>query len=135
MAARRGTKPWNWRGDPIVEPRGYVIVFVGKGHHLADCRGYAYEHRLKAEEKLGRRLRKGEEIHHEGERHENDKIEVMPSRRHHFFRHRKGDKGKRHPDEPNPVTSCACGCGDTFLKYDTSNRPRRFVSGHNARAR
>lgn len=30
----------------MVEPRGYVLVFVGKNHHLADCRGYAYEHRI-----------------------------------------------------------------------------------------
>jgi hypothetical protein len=29
------------------------------------------------------------------------------------------------------MISCACGCGTEFLKYDSSNRPRSFVSGHN----
>lgn len=48
----------------VVDPRGYVLVYVGKKHHLADVRGYAYQHRLEAEKQLGRRLRKGEEVHH-----------------------------------------------------------------------
>jgi hypothetical protein len=35
-----------WRGGRYVDPRGYVLINVGRGHPLADCRGYAYEHRL-----------------------------------------------------------------------------------------
>ena len=33
----------------------------------------------------------------------------------------------------NPSIPCECGCGVVFPKYDSSRRPRRFVSGHNAR--
>jgi hypothetical protein len=55
------------RAGRVVEPRGYVLIRVGKGHHLADCRGYAYEHRLVAEQKLGRRLMPGELVHHDDE--------------------------------------------------------------------
>lgn len=49
----------NWRGGRSVTEHGYVIIHVGIKHHLADVRGYAYEHRLVAEKKVGRRLRKG----------------------------------------------------------------------------
>ena len=30
------------------------------------------------------------------------------------------------------IIECACGCGITFLKYDSTGRPRRFISGHNS---
>lgn len=51
----------------MVDPRGYVLIFVGKDHHLADVRGYAYEHRLVAETMLGRRLLPEEIVHHRDE--------------------------------------------------------------------
>jgi hypothetical protein len=35
------------------------------------------------------------------------------------------------PDEPNPEAECACGCGGRFLKYDSTRRPRKFISDHN----
>ena len=54
----------NWKGGRTVTEHGYVLIKVGVGHHLADVRGYAYEHRLKAEVKLGRRLSPSEIVHH-----------------------------------------------------------------------
>jgi hypothetical protein len=39
------------------------------------------------------------------------------------------------PGEPNPTTSCACGCGGVFLKYDGARRPRKFITGHNFKGR
>jgi hypothetical protein len=95
----------NWRGGKHIAPNGYVKVYVGTAHHLADGKGYAYEHRLVAEEKLGRLLLPGEIVHHR----------------------------LRPPEAPNPIVSCACGCGATFPFYDSSRRPRHFVSGHNVR--
>lgn len=41
--ARNGN--WNAEGRTITE-HGYVRVRVGKGHPLADSRGWAYEHEL-----------------------------------------------------------------------------------------
>lgn len=103
----------NWKGGRVVDPRGYVLIRVGVGHHLADVRGYAYEHRLIAEKKLGRRLKPGERAR----------------------RHPPKTKGLRALGESNQTIKCACGCGAKFDRFDTSGRPRRFVSGHNTRGR
>lgn len=128
----------NWRGGRIIDPRGYALLRVGVGHHLADVRGYAYEHRVLAEKRLGRRLRKGEQVHHKKGRGDNgpNDIEVKKSAAHHLFEHRRkriDGKVLKHPDEPNKAVACACGCGGKFKRYDKQNRPRRFISGHNLR--
>lgn len=128
-----GARNPNWQGGRHVASNGYVIVRVGVDHHLADVRGYAYEHRLAAESILGRRLRPGEVVHHlDGNKANNshDNLEVV-TRPQHQARHRRRSIGLRLPDEPNPVVQCACGCGVQFYKYDTTNRPRKYVSGHN----
>lgn len=133
----RGAANGNWKGGRTVASNGYVLIRVGADHHLADVRGYAYEHRIVAEQKLGRRLLPGELVHHKNEiktdnRPEN--IEVQPTRAHHHAEHRKLERGLREPGTANPIVTCACGCGARFRKYDRSNRPRRFVTGHNAGA-
>lgn len=51
-------------GYQMVDRAGYVRVKIGKGHPLADRNGYAYEHRLMAQEKLRRALACGEVVHH-----------------------------------------------------------------------
>lgn len=43
---------------------GYVVVFVGHEHHLADARGYAPRARVVAEAKLGRPLEEHERAVH-----------------------------------------------------------------------
>lgn len=128
----------NWRGGRSIASNGYMLIRVGTEHHLADVRGYAYEHRLVAEEILGRRLLPGEQIHHRnGVKLDNDppNIEVFKSRAHHFVEHRStGSKQRlRLPDELNESIGCACGCATMFLQYDSQGRPRRLVSGHNGR--
>ena len=129
-----GEKKGQWNGGRSVASSGYVLIRVGTDHHLADRRGYAYEHRLVAEEKLGRRLAPGEQVHHiDGDKTNNrpENLEVVASRAHHAVRHRTVGHGRRRPDEPNPAIACGCGCGETFRKYDRDGRPRRFVTGHN----
>ncbi len=132
-----GAKNPMWKGGRTVASNGYVLIRVGTEHHLADCRGYAYEHRLVAEKKLGRRLRPGEVPHHiNGIRTDNrpQNIEVVRSRAHHGMRHRKRTDLQM-PDEENPRIACACGCGSMFPKYDATHRPRRYTTGHNPRRR
>ena len=127
-----------WRGGRTVTPHGYVLVRMSAGHHLADVRGYVYEHRLVAEQKLGRRLRPGEQVHHiNGDRVDNrpENLEVSKNRTHHAVLHRAKGCIRRLPGEPNPEVECACSCGESFPRYDLSNRPRRFVSGHNTKGR
>lgn len=126
----------NWKGGKSITPHGYVLVLVKAGHHLANAHGYAYEHRLVAEEKLGRRLVKGEEVHHiDGNKQNNDpaNIEVL-DRAEHAKQHRKR-KDLRDPGEINDLIACGCGCGIHFPKFDQYGRPRRFLPSHNMKIR
>lgn len=123
----------NWRGGRSITSHGYVLIRVGKHHHLADVRGYAYEHRLVAEQKLGRWLRPGELVHHQNDDKTDNRPEnivVVGGNAEHYVYHRKR-QDLRLPGETNPVVKCKCGCGESFLKFDASNRPRGYVSGHN----
>lgn len=124
----------NWKGGRSVASNGYVLIYVGKDHHLADVRGYAYEHRLVAEQKLGRPLRKGEIPHHiNGVKTDNrpQNIEVVESEFAHRVEHRMLKSGRQLPHEPNPFVTCLCGCGEMFARFDSGGRPREYVSGHN----
>ena len=132
--ARFGPDNPNWKGGKSVASNGYVLLRVGLQHHLADVRGYAYEHRVAAEEKLGRRLKDGEIVHHrDGDKTNNahENLEVFPDIVWHLFHHRAPDSDRRKPGESNANVSCECGCGARFKRFDPSGRPRRFVSGHN----
>jgi HNH endonuclease len=138
MGASFGAKNGFWKGGRSVASNGYVLVRVGKGHHLADVRGYAYEHRLVGETMLGRRLRPGEQIHHRDDsfegRSNNDpsNLLVMASAAQHLRLHRKRDVGLREPWEANCEVACRCGCGRAFLRFDAAGRPREYLLGHNA---
>lgn len=134
MKGRFGENSNAWKGGRSIASNGYVLIRVGIGHHLADVRGYAYEHRLVAEEKLGRRLLPGEIPHHiNGNKTDNrpENIEVVQSPAHHGVEHRTTGKNRRLPGEPNGTITCVCGCGTELLKFDSCGRPRKFVSGHN----
>jgi HNH endonuclease len=124
----------NWRGGRSLSSNGYFLVRVGIFHHLSDVRGYAYEHRVNAEKKIGRRLFAGELVHHiNGEKQDNrlENLMVVPSIAHHLAEHRAPDSRRQKPGELNPIVSCRCGCGRQFRKFDSCKRPREFVSGHN----
>lgn len=136
--ARKGTQAGprnpNWKGGRTVASHGYVLI-KKPDHPRADCRGYVYEHILVAEQAIGRPIRPGEQVHHKNHiRHDNrpENLSVKASRAHHAIEHRKRTD-LRGLNDPNPVVPCECGCGQTFLRYDATNRPRRFISGHNLR--
>lgn len=131
---RVGARNNNWRGGRSKATNGYILVRVGVGHPMADVRGYVYEHRLVASNKMGRILLRSELVHHiNGDKTDNrpENLEVLKSVTHHLARHRKVQRGLRGPDEPNVPVICACGCGTSFPKFDKYRRPRRYVSGHN----
>lgn len=130
----RGPKNPNWKGGRSVASHGYVLI-KRPDHHRADTRGYVYEHVLIAEQKIGRALLPSEEVHHDDLNPANnhpDNLIVKASRAEHRAAHRKRTD-LRLPAEPNPAIECACGCGASFPRFDATGRPRRFISGHNAR--
>ena len=130
-----GNKNGMWRGGKSIASNGYVLVRVGIDHPLADVRGYAYEHRLVASEKLGRLLIKGEQVHHiNGDKTDNrpENIIVVSCLQEHRSFHRKSNNLRLFGSE-NPMRQCECGCGEWFLAYDSSNRLRKYISGHNMR--
>ena len=115
---------------------GYVLIYVGKDHPMADVRGYAYEHRLIAAKKARRFLLPGEIAHHDDEdrsNNSNDNVILLPSIAAHKLLHRKKGSKLRLPGEENLSIVCSCGCGETLLKYDTTGRPRAYISGHSSR--
>jgi len=131
---RSGANSPSWKGGRTVDPRGYVLILVGKDHPLADVRGYAYEHRLIAQEQIDHPLTSKEQVHHDNERKGDNtpgNLIVAASGAAHRFFHRKPGSNLQHPDEPNSEVTCLCGCGARFLRYDGSGRPRDYVSGHN----
>lgn len=138
MADQSGPRNPNWRGGRITDPRGYVLI-KQPDHPFADVRGYVYEHRLVAEAHLGRYLLPAEEVHHVDEHPSNNRwsnLKVTAGRAEHAVEHRSStlhSRAVRLPGEPNVRVECACGCGTIFPKYDSVNRLRSFVSGHNLR--
>lgn len=131
-----GSRNHQWKGGRTIASTGYLLVKVPWNHHLADIRGYAYEHRVVAEKKLGRRLLPGEIVHHnDGNKLNNrpDNLEVVASIAHHRAEHRSPGSELRNHGQDNPNVECKCGCGGTFPMFDSSGRPRKFISGHNLR--
>jgi len=127
----------NFKGGTI-SSHGYQLIYVGKVHHLADVRGYAYEHRLVAEKKLGRRLKPGELVHHKNENRLDNhprNIIIEPSIAHHKLEHRPPGSKLRKPNENNITIYCGCGCGGSFLLYDSNGRPRRYLVGHSRKGK
>ena len=132
-SAHPGPKNPNWRGGRSVASNGYVLVRVGVGRPLADVRGYAYEHRVVAEQKIGRPLTKGEQVHHLDKNKQNNdpaNLEVLTFDEHAAEHRVRSDL--RHKGEENPLVNCACGCGAQLEKYDAQGRPRRYMPSHNS---
>jgi hypothetical protein len=127
----------NWKGGRVVDPRGYVLIRVGTDHPLADVRGYAYEHRLKMFEAGKLKPDKKLHVHHgkDGLVNSEENLEVLTPWAHRAKHRTRTDKWLQDPDTPNFITSCECGCGAQFEKYDAQHRSRRFISGHNLHGR
>lgn len=55
-----------YKGGRTVQYNGYVWEFL-PGHHLQNLWGWVPQHRLVVEDKVGRRIQKGEHVHHKDE--------------------------------------------------------------------
>lgn len=129
-----GSRNAMWKGGRTIASNGYVLIRVGSDHPLADVRGYAYEHRIVAEQKAGRPLLKGEHVHHiNGDKQDNrpENLEVLTAQEHRA-EHREPGSSLRTPGEENTEIRCKCGCGRGLTRYDAAGRPREFLRGHNS---
>lgn len=138
MGAKSGPSNPNWKGGRTIDPRGYVLVRVGKGHPLSDVRGYAYEHRLIAQRTTAKPLTSRDMVRHDNRKigdNSDGNLTVTDRAGLGLVRRLPHGKVKRMPGEKNRPAKCACGCGASFPFYDRHGRPRRFVSGHNTRGR
>jgi len=114
---------------------GYVCK-KAPHHPRADSDGYVYEHILVAEAMIGRFLIPGEMVHHLDHDKANNSPEnlcIAPSPAHHLAYHRTPWSQRQLPDEENSLAQCKCGCGNIFLRYDGSGRPRIYLHGHNGK--
>jgi ribosomal protein S27AE len=94
-----GEKSHFWNGGKFIDSRGYVNVLKRDHPHAMKPNFYIKEHRLIAENKLGRYLKKGEVVHHiNGIKHDNrpENLVVMtPSQHSHHHNSQKSQQKKR----------------------------------------
>lgn len=60
----RGEYNVNWTGGKHLTSQGYIVILQRDHPRAKSNGGYVFEHILKMEEKIGRYLEKGENIHH-----------------------------------------------------------------------
>jgi len=61
--ALSGSRHYAWKGGRNKTSTGYIEIYQ-PDHHRANKRGYVYEHVMVWEKHNGRKLRKGEIVHH-----------------------------------------------------------------------
>lgn len=126
---RTGPLSNHWKGGRIKSIAGYICLRVDEK--------YEYEHRVLAEKLLGRKLKKGEKIHHENEiknDNKNDNIIVVPSEAVHRFLHWPPNCIRQMPNESNRMVLCLCGCKRKLSRFDKRGRSCFYISGHGRRS-
>ena len=93
----RGHLHWKWRGG-VIFAKGYIWI-KNDTHYRATPRGYVKRAVLVAEQKLGRRLRRNEIVHHRNHIKTNDtpsNIEVLKNQTQHMALHQFGVNNGRY---------------------------------------
>lgn len=119
----KAEKNGNWNGGVWVTNRGYRKLLV-HGHPRADRDGYVLEHVIVMEESIGRRLNKGEVIHHKNHDKTDNSIDNLML----FATH--ADHIRFHADERGRKTkTVTCStCGAQFTKRTGAIKQFNFCS-------
>lgn len=84
LKGKRGADVPGWKGGRVAQTSGYIYAFA-PDHPRATKDGYVLEHRLVAEQMIGRYLTSGESVHHKnGIKTDNRprNLQVMTKREH-----------------------------------------------------
>lgn len=80
--AQLGEKSANFKGGKKLDSIGYMTVWVGHDHPMANVKGYVREHRLVMSEHLGRELLPDEDVHHINGDHLDNRVENLEVKTH-----------------------------------------------------
>lgn len=111
----RGAKHFRWNNGRAMSSHGYIKIFVGHGHDLADPNGYAYEHVLVWVAAGYGRPAPDEVIHHRNEVKTDNRLENLErltrsghAMHHNALRGRNGS-GRFTSGDPDPEVSTRMG--------------------------
>lgn len=134
-----GANSWSWKGGRRISSAGYAEIFL-PNHHRARGNGYVFEHILVAEKLLGRKLVKGEDVHHKDENKENnspDNLQILSKSKHsslhgkNKIRHGKyiacpvcGEDFYAKASHVQKRTTCSIGCASELFRRYYTGKPR-----------
>jgi hypothetical protein len=109
---------------------GYLLL--PRSHWRRHRRRRLLQHRAVAEACLGRKLRRGEVVHHIRPDKADNRPENLAvcSRKVHYFIHRRHRSAHRMPGERQRLVACACGCGRKLQLFGARGRRRTCLRNH-----
>jgi len=90
-----GNKSSSWSGGRWISSDGYWMVYLGNHNKKNKWKNYRKEHLIIAEEKLGRKLRKGEVVHHidcDKLNNSPDNLDILNNEKEHRVSHKSLDQ-------------------------------------------
>lgn len=112
-----GERSGHWKGGSTIGSDGYLLIY-SPSHPFKDHHGYVREHRLVMEKKIGRYLRREEDVHHLNGNKLDNRIENLELLNHgkHMALTNKIDMSKR--------MCLVCRRVNTWLYVKTGKQPR-----------